>query len=176
MAHETQPGHGGESAELSVLDRFLTEAGWAAWVVTLLGSTSLAAFASNATTKPGRAGPGDFGTLVVAGVAALALTLGVALAVGIYEYSDPKPAGYQLVWIATASLFGGTLVANVLGFLTVGLEDLTHAVSANSNGHPVATLIAVVFAFVVAYGWVVAAQGAVVGFLLGRWAGILARD
>ncbi|WP_020386070.1 hypothetical protein [Kribbella catacumbae] len=176
MTDNVQPGGGGQAAEVSGWEKFLIEAGWAAFAVTLLGSTSVTALISNASEKPGRAGAGDLGTLIVAGLAALALTLGVAIFVAIYQNSDPKPTSYPLAMLAIVCIGGGTLVANFLGFATVGMHDLTQAVSTNSNGNPVVTVGVLIGAFLIAYGWVVAAQGDIVGFLLGRWAAILSRN
>ncbi|TCC26903.1 hypothetical protein [Kribbella speibonae] len=176
MTDEVQPGDGGRAAERTGLEKFLKEAGWASYVVTLLGSTTLTGFISNATTKPRRAGLSEFTTLVTAGLAALALTLGVAIFVAIYQQSDPKPIGFPLAVLAICCIGGGTLAANVVGYMTVGFDELERALSTGPSGNPVVTVAVLLGAFIVAYGWIVAAQGAVVGYLLGRWAAILAAD
>jgi len=151
------------------------EAWWLAWVVTLVGSSSVSAFLSQLLTaaRPGTAGVGEVETLVLAGLAALALTLGVAFAVGIYEFSDDKLTGYPLAGMIILSLLAGAGVATALGVATVGVDDLLLASSGYDN--LVAKVFAILGAFFVAYGPVAAVQGALVGLGLGHWASALAR-
>ena len=174
MAGYNQPG-GLEPQQHSVFQQMGREAWWLAWVVTLVGSSSVSAFLSQLLTaaRPGTAGVGEVETLVLAGLAALALTLGVAFAVGIYEFSDDKLTGYPLAGMIILSLLAGAGVATALGVATVGVDDLLLASSGYDN--LVAKVFAILGAFFVAYGPVAAVQGALVGLGLGHWASALAR-
>lgn len=146
---------------------FLAEAGWAAWIITLLGSTSLSGFLGTLADLPQKAGLSDGAVILSAALGGLAITLGVVFAV--VSLKSTRAAGHPAAMLAFGSILVGIAVANFVGIGAVGW-DLVLSELSKTGGTPLEKVIALVLACVITYGPIASAQAAVAGWLLGDWA------